>query len=60
MAMHAPLVHTSRVNDAEMLRVQAMWRELTTARLGFFDNNLVYKSVDSHRCLLYTSDAADE
>ena len=49
MATRTLLVHTSHVNDAEMLQVQAMWRELTTAGLGFFDLDLVYKSTDSHR-----------
>jgi GNAT superfamily N-acetyltransferase len=42
-------VHTSHVNDAEMLQVKAMWRDLTTAGQGFFDLDLVYKSTDSHR-----------
>ena len=49
MAMHTRLVHTSHVNDAEMLRVQAMWRELTGAGLGFYDIDLVYKSADTNR-----------
>lgn len=40
---------TALVYDPEMSQVQAMWRELTTARLGFFDNDLVYRSTDSHR-----------
>lgn len=42
-------MNTALVNDPELRQVQRMWRELTTAGLGFFDNNLVYRSTDSHR-----------
>jgi hypothetical protein len=37
------------MNEAQLLQVQAMWRDLTTARLGFFDNDLVDASTDLHR-----------
>lgn len=49
MAVLARAGHTLHVNDADMLRVQALWRDLTNASLGFFDNDLVYTSTDSHR-----------
>lgn len=45
----APSCTLPTVNDAEMLQVQRMWRELTTAGLGFYDHDLVHKSTDSHR-----------
>lgn len=32
-----------------MLQVQAMWRDLTTARLGFLNHDLVYAATESHR-----------
>jgi len=35
------------MNDDDMTRVQRLWRELTTAGLGFSDNALVYKSTDT-------------
>lgn len=37
------------MNDDDLARVQRLWRELTTAGLGFFDNPLVYKTADTHR-----------
>ncbi len=40
---------TALVYDPEMFQVRKMWRELTTAGLGFLDVDLVYRSTDSHR-----------
>lgn len=37
------------MNDDDLVRVQRLWRELTTAGQGFFDNALVYKTTDTHR-----------
>ncbi|MEQ1700816.1 MAG: GNAT family N-acetyltransferase [Ilumatobacteraceae bacterium] len=37
------------MNDDDLARVQRLWRELTTAGRGFFDNALVYKTTDTHR-----------
>lgn len=37
------------MNDDDLVRVQRLWRELTTAGLGFFDKPLVYKTTDTHR-----------
>lgn len=43
------LVHTVHVHDADLHQIEALWRDLTNAHLGFLDRDLVYVPTDTHR-----------